>query len=565
MKPNRTYSCGLGVLLATSLVLTGCNGKPLPRVFVSEARTLPAGTVQLMVVPKVVEGPGYQAQAIVTRHSRASIAQLWIRIFELQGGIEIPVLDSAGQPVAIRLAPAELDGPVRISNLRPDHVYRIRSQAFDAQAADPAHQISLDAASYVDVLVGRDDLVASTTLPVVLSDVVFAGQADGTIRVREGAISHSGGVSTAEITWQASYSIEANEVTPASQFTVSFDPDAGETSLIAGDYTPLPESGDLAITLRGVVLSPDHSRALAIKYEIKASDGQSVAMRLGLTPEQSEFGLALLEAPPPTEEDLQSAIDQVNAYLAGNASRSVQQIYYVDPHNEAAKAGFPGYVPKPSEPLPKPPDSSLGTAISAGVGGLVGLASVIAWGVWVEGVKGCAGGWPGCAVGAAVGGIVYGVAHALGTVAGGGWPSTSSSGAGSTQGTQNGSAGRGSSPRIVTLSRQSGYLIDDLTWTTEGNLGVEFRQAGDARIRPGTYRVTATRVPRIEERGYRYDAIQLSGFGQVVDANFWSGGSQFWRGISVPIGAGSISVSFFSPSVAGPGWRSWTFRPKSGS
>lgn len=115
--------------------------------------------------------------AAVPRLTADSIDHLVLKIFELAGTTETPVLDEEGKEVTADLTRNQLSNLITFSKLKPQTTYRIRAYAYKAPGTAPENLISTtDAGSYVDVEILVDDRPTVTTLKVKLIDVDFDGQ-----------------------------------------------------------------------------------------------------------------------------------------------------------------------------------------------------------------------------------------------------------------------------------------------------------------------------------------------------------------------------------------------------
>lgn len=141
----------------------------------------PASHASLRLVADL--GPAARTlQAAVTPYTRADVASLAIRLYWLDGASESEV-------AARTLLPAELDGTVSFTSLRPFRTYRVRGFAYQADGG----LISETARSYLDVTVAGDETATAGTLPVYLLDRLFSGQASSApIAVTDGGLVPAG-------------------------------------------------------------------------------------------------------------------------------------------------------------------------------------------------------------------------------------------------------------------------------------------------------------------------------------------------------------------------------------
>lgn len=169
--------------VAGTLVVTACGhsllGSPLGALQDQKAgKTSPVGKAGSLIVRAHVTPGGYLTQAMVENLTKASINHLVIKVFKLNGIDEQEVLDAQGNPVEADLTNEELDSSVNFSNLFVRTNYRIRCYAFKAPGRDLGDLIStLDADSFIDVMIDKDDRPTMANLKVRLLDVEFNGEA----------------------------------------------------------------------------------------------------------------------------------------------------------------------------------------------------------------------------------------------------------------------------------------------------------------------------------------------------------------------------------------------------
>jgi streptogramin lyase len=150
-----------------------------------------------MVKPQVIAG-GYEAQALVENYKKSDIKHLVIKVFELQGDVELPVVDEAGNHVQVDLLNAELDVPLKFSNLFKT-TYRIRCDAYRAPGVNPADRISVTEGSFTDVHIQSNNSPTVVALRVKLNDVPFIAGGTTSIEVTDGGIVRSGPVKVDKI------------------------------------------------------------------------------------------------------------------------------------------------------------------------------------------------------------------------------------------------------------------------------------------------------------------------------------------------------------------------------
>lgn len=181
------------LFVAGSLFLAACGHAPTGNV--DNGHVVVNGKATLMLVPRITSG-GFKTQAVVNNYTKASINHLVIKVFHLNGDIELPVLDSNGEQVSADLLNSELDDPVAFFNLFRSTTYRIRCYAYKAPDTAAADLISTaDHQSYVDVAVADDDRPTVANLKVKLIDVAFNGEATSSfVEVTDGGFVQNGPV-----------------------------------------------------------------------------------------------------------------------------------------------------------------------------------------------------------------------------------------------------------------------------------------------------------------------------------------------------------------------------------
>lgn len=157
----------------------------------------PSGGEAVLRVSPRFQPAGYAAQAVVSPYAAADVNHLVLSLHTVSGGIATPVKDAQNVAVTKDVPNADLGKDVVFAKLKPDTTYRLMAQAYKAAGTAAGNLISTsDAASYVDVAVGRNDrptialsvklidkpFSASTTLPgVTLTEGDYA--ASGSIGV----------------------------------------------------------------------------------------------------------------------------------------------------------------------------------------------------------------------------------------------------------------------------------------------------------------------------------------------------------------------------------------------
>ncbi|MNK93460.1 hypothetical protein D3C87_1136210 [compost metagenome] len=235
------------------MILSAC-GQSLPNLGMGQV-SVARGQAVLMVKPQVIAG-GYKAQALVENYKKSDINHLVIKVFELQGGVEVPVVDDEGNHVQVDLLNSELDVPVKFSNLFRDTTYRIRCYAYKAPGEAPADLIStLDASSYTDVTITNDNAPTVTPLRVRLADVVFNGEFTSGVDVTDGGFVRGGPVT---VTKQTPVPTPTPDNQPVRTATFQIGHAWGHLEIvsISHDATPgtyelsiFPDPGNYGITL----------------------------------------------------------------------------------------------------------------------------------------------------------------------------------------------------------------------------------------------------------------------------------------------------------------------------
>jgi hypothetical protein len=129
----------------------------------------------LSVRPQLNAG-GYATQAEVSAYTRTDVAHVQVRLYQVDGQTETPVL-VGGQPLQHDVAASDLGKTLRFGKLHPHTTYRLKAFAYEAPGFDAAALISHEASSSVDVTVHAASVQDLVTLPVQLKDRVFSGLA----------------------------------------------------------------------------------------------------------------------------------------------------------------------------------------------------------------------------------------------------------------------------------------------------------------------------------------------------------------------------------------------------
>ncbi len=175
------------VLIAALLALAACQAAPpvVPTAFPAggfTVATAPRGTGRLAVTPLYRAGVARQLLAAVTPKTLASISHMEIKIYSLAGAVE--TLEGTADVQA-----ADLLNTITFGNLENGVTYRIR--AFAYETGDTSQKISLDASSFVDLVVGTDDAPVLGNLVVQLQDVTFSGESTATgVAITPGGLSY---------------------------------------------------------------------------------------------------------------------------------------------------------------------------------------------------------------------------------------------------------------------------------------------------------------------------------------------------------------------------------------
>ena len=142
----------------------GAPGVALPAGLVVDAGQGPAG---LVVRPVIAPPPGRQLLAAVQPNTAATIVHLIVKVYE--GTAPETYVTEADVPSVA------FGSPITFVGLRNNRTYRVRAHAYASAGVDD--QISIDASSYTDIVVGMNDTPAVANLPVLLVDVPFSGLA----------------------------------------------------------------------------------------------------------------------------------------------------------------------------------------------------------------------------------------------------------------------------------------------------------------------------------------------------------------------------------------------------
>jgi hypothetical protein len=159
-------------------------------------RVTDAGSASLSLLPDI-KGGGFRTQALLTAYASPDINHLTLKLFKVAGGSEQAVLDPGGQPIAVDVPQAGLDGRLVVGNLAFETTYRVKACAY--ASAGTANLISTsDSRSWVEVAIARDDRPVLATVPVQLIDRVFGGEATASgFAVSPGILVHTGSESFA--------------------------------------------------------------------------------------------------------------------------------------------------------------------------------------------------------------------------------------------------------------------------------------------------------------------------------------------------------------------------------
>ena len=163
---------GLAAVLAMG-VLTSCT--PLPGSSGEPA----AGGATLEFRARLKEG-GYATQATVERNTLSSVHHLTVTLQRKQPSVEAAAVLVIPQP--------NVFDAITFSNLKANSTYWIEAKAYkDADETVPANLISLPASTSVQVSDDDEDVtVAGGFLEIVLTDVVFNGSGEASLKVTEG-------------------------------------------------------------------------------------------------------------------------------------------------------------------------------------------------------------------------------------------------------------------------------------------------------------------------------------------------------------------------------------------
>ncbi len=167
--------------LVVAGALAACQPAP---VAVPAAASVAAGGATIVVTPKIKEGGTRRLQANVDNYTATDVSHLVVKLFTLVVADETLVASDD-------VLAADLGDPLTFTNLKNDTTYRIRAYAY--ATADTSAPISLDASSYVDLDVIRDDAPVLGNLVVQLVDKTFSGEATSTgITINPGTLVTAG-------------------------------------------------------------------------------------------------------------------------------------------------------------------------------------------------------------------------------------------------------------------------------------------------------------------------------------------------------------------------------------
>lgn len=141
------------------------------------------GVMGLAVQPTIQDGR--YTQALIQPYTRSSVQHLLVKLYRLEEGQEVPVMDDS-TPIQADIPASDLDKPIRFEKLFWHNTYRIRAFAYRAAGTSSVDLISRDASSAVDVIVNDNDRPVGVNLPVQLIDQAFDGQGTGSIQLLPG-------------------------------------------------------------------------------------------------------------------------------------------------------------------------------------------------------------------------------------------------------------------------------------------------------------------------------------------------------------------------------------------
>lgn len=158
------------------------------------------GVSGLAIHPTIQEGRC--TQTLVQPYTRNSVQHLLVKLYRLEDGQEVPVMDG-NAPIQADIPSSDLDKNIRFDKLFWHSTYRIRAFAYRAAGTSSDDLISQDASSTVDIIVNDNDLPPTAKLPVQLIDKYFDGQASGSIQLISGGLTTQDPVSQQQH-WQVS-------------------------------------------------------------------------------------------------------------------------------------------------------------------------------------------------------------------------------------------------------------------------------------------------------------------------------------------------------------------------
>lgn len=150
------------------------------------------GTGAIDIVPRIKNGT-YRTQTLLAPYTKETVEHVVVSLHTVSGGAETEAKDTSGNLIAIDVGKADLDKPVRLKSLHLDTTYRVRARAYKAAGTETADQISVDAGSFVDVAVEKDDRPAVATLEIQLADVFFSGAGTSSLTFKDGKLFQADG------------------------------------------------------------------------------------------------------------------------------------------------------------------------------------------------------------------------------------------------------------------------------------------------------------------------------------------------------------------------------------
>lgn len=133
----------LSLLLVGAIGLLSACGQATPSTSNPVEQTRGLREASLVLRPYILSGK-FKILAVVENYTKSSVNHLVIKIFQLNGQTEQPLLDSNGNQVMADLAKNQLEQPITFHHLYINTVYRVRAYAYKAPGTAPSDLISTE-------------------------------------------------------------------------------------------------------------------------------------------------------------------------------------------------------------------------------------------------------------------------------------------------------------------------------------------------------------------------------------------------------------------------------------